>query len=87
MLITVAFSNKPDSLGNGGLERGSPLFPSIEAISAVSSPQTKAPAPNLILTLKSKPLSKIFSPSNPIPSADLIAFFNLLIANGYSARQ
>jgi hypothetical protein len=30
--------------GKGGLIRGKPLFPSIEAISAVSSPQTKAPA-------------------------------------------
>lgn len=36
----------PASAGKGGRIRGIPLLPSIEAISAVSSPQTKAPAPS-----------------------------------------
>ena len=37
--------HKPLTAGNGGLARGMPRLPSMEAMSAVSSPQTKAPAP------------------------------------------
>ncbi len=37
---------EPDVAGNGGRERGIPRLPSIEPISAVSSPQTNAPAPS-----------------------------------------
>ena len=36
---------KPASAGKGGFKVGSPRFPSIEWISAVSSPHTNAPAP------------------------------------------
>ena len=39
LLIVVGMPNTPRSAGNGGLMRGLPRFPSIELISAVSSPQ------------------------------------------------
>ena len=39
---------RPLAAGNGGRLRGMPRSPSTEAISAVSSPQTKAPAPSLM---------------------------------------
>ena len=48
LLINVGLPNKPLFAGNGGLDFGIPLSPSIEAKSAVSSPQTNAPAPSLI---------------------------------------
>ena len=41
----VGERNRPLSVGNGGLLRGSPLKPSIELKRAVSSPQIYAPAP------------------------------------------
>ena len=87
LFIIVGLPFKPDWAGNGGLGLGSPLPPSIEAIKAVSSPHTNAPAPNLNEILKSKPDPNIFSPSKPISSASLIAFLSLLIAKGYSALQ
>ena len=40
-------------------------FPSIDSKSAVSSPHTNAPAPNLISISKSKPVPNIFLPSIP----------------------
>jgi len=39
LLIVVGIPNTPNAAGNGGLIRGLPRFPSIEFISAVSSPQ------------------------------------------------
>ena len=48
LFINVGLPNKPLFAGNGGFGLGIPLSPSIEAINAVSSPQTKAPAPSLI---------------------------------------
>ena len=36
---------RPLTAGNGGLARGMPRLPSMDAMSAVSSPQTNAPAP------------------------------------------
>ena len=48
LLINVGLPNKPLFAGNGGFGRGIPLSPSIDAIRAVSSPQTNAPAPSLI---------------------------------------
>ncbi len=86
LFIMVGFSHKPFSAGKGGRERGIPLLPSMEAIRAVSSPQTNAPAPSLIFTLKEKLLPKIESPNNPTSSICLMAIFNRVIANGYSAR-
>ncbi len=47
------------------LARGSPTRPSREAISAVDSPQTKAPPPRLMRMSKAKPLPRMFSPSRP----------------------
>ena len=42
-----------------------PRLPSSEAMSAVSSPQTNAPAPRRTSTLKLKSVPRIFSPSSP----------------------
>ena len=49
LLITVGLPHNPCFTGKGGRSRGMPRFPSIEAINAVSSPHTKAPAPSLML--------------------------------------
>ncbi len=65
LLMTVGFPHKPEVVGNGGRVRGVPLLPSIEAMRAVSSPQTNAPAPTFIFTSKLNPESRIFSPRNP----------------------
>src|SRR5579862_8619996 len=46
LLIFVGFPHSPFCAGNGGLGLGLPASPSSEAINAVSSPQTKAPAPS-----------------------------------------
>src|SRR5579862_8536745 len=45
LLISVGCPHNPLSGGYGGLGTGWPRLPSIDAISAVSSPQTYAPAP------------------------------------------
>jgi len=45
--MLVGLFHNPDSAGKGGRFVGIPRLPSIEAISAVSSPHTKAPAPSL----------------------------------------
>ena len=55
LFITVGFPHRPEVVGNGGLVLGIPLLPSIDAIKAVSSPHTKAPAPSFILILKLNP--------------------------------
>src|SRR5271167_3903142 len=46
LLILVGFPQSPFWAGNGGRGRGLPACPSSDAISAVSSPQTNAPAPS-----------------------------------------
>ena len=69
LLITVGFFQRPETAGNGGLGRGSPRPPSIEAISAVSSPQTNAPAPMRTSTSKLKFEPKILLPRIPISLA------------------
>ena len=51
LFTTVGQSYKPFTAGNGGLMRGLPLLPSNDSSKAVSSPQTKAPAPSLIFIL------------------------------------
>ena len=86
LLIRVGEPHNPTSAGNGGRGRGVPRLPSIDAISAVSSPQTKAPAPSRNSTLKVKDVPKIFLPSSPKRSAWCIAVLRRLIASGYSAR-
>ena len=45
LFTLVGLSRYPFTEGNGGLLAGSPRLPSMEWISAVSSPQTNAPAP------------------------------------------
>ncbi len=65
LLMLVGLPHKPLRTGKGGRCLGIPLFPSMEAISAVSSPQTKAPAPVATCMSKLKPESRIFSPRSP----------------------
>ena len=55
----------PLSESLGGLGLGKPLSPSREATKEVDSPHTKAPAPSLIRTVKSKPEPRIFFPRSP----------------------
>ena len=52
LLMLVGLPQRPLTAGNGGRVRGMPRLPSMEAMSAVSSPQTKAPAPSLILQVE-----------------------------------
>ena len=56
-LVEVAALHGVDVLGPG-----SPTWPSSEAISAVDSPQTKAPPPRATLTSKLKPVPRMLSP-------------------------
>ena len=63
-----------------------PRPPSMEAISAVSSPQTKAPAPMRTSISKPKLLSAILGPSSPACSAWRMAVVSRFTASGYSAR-
>ena len=86
LLIRVGWPNSPSRAGYGGLGRGVPRFPSTDAIRAVSSPQTKAPAPRRTSILKLKRVPQISDPSRPTRSACRIAFRSRLIASGYSAR-
>ena len=83
---TVGLSKSPCSTVLGGLTLGMPLFPSIEAVRALPSPQTNAPAPLLICILKEKPVPNILSPKRPSSVACAIAVLSLLTARGYSAR-
>ena len=87
LFIIVGLPQRPETAGKGGRGFGIPRLPSMEAISAVSSPQTNAPAPFLILISKLKSLPRIESPINPYSLHFIIAFSSLSIANGYSARQ
>ncbi len=65
LLMTVGLPNRPLTAGNGGRGRGMPRRPSMLWISAVSSPQTNAPAPILMMISRSKPLSRMLSPERP----------------------
>ncbi|EKD25805.1 MAG: hypothetical protein ACD_79C01497G0001 [uncultured bacterium] len=85
LLIMVGFPNNPDTAGNGGLGRGMPRLPSILCIRAVSSPQTNAPAPFLIIICRFIPLSKILFPRKPYSFDFSIACSSLTMARGYSA--
>ena len=68
-LLYTSFCQYPFAAGKGGLRRGIPLSPSKDAIRAVSSPHTNAPAPALIRRSKSNPLSKMFLPRKPFSLA------------------
>ena len=83
---TVGFENTPHVAENGGRGRGSPRKPSIDFMSAVSSPQTNAPAPRRISISKSNPLPRIFLPRSPYSRACFMAISSLSTAMGYSAR-
>jgi len=62
LLMLVGFPHNPFTAGKGGLGRGVPRFPSMEAMRAVSSPQTKAPAPSFSFTSKAMVEPKMFWP-------------------------
>ena len=87
LLMMVGLLQRPETAGNGGRGVGIPRSPSIDWIRAVSSPQTKAPAPSLILILKPNPEPRISSPNKPCSSACFIASRSRSSARGYSARQ
>ena len=86
LFIIVGSPHTPFTAGNGGLGLGIPRSPSIDSRSAVSSPQTNAPAPNRISISKLKSLPRILSPKKPSSLDCFIAVFSLLMAKGYSAR-
>ena len=65
LLMLVGLPYRPFWAGNGGRDRGRPDWPSSDAISAVSSPHTKAPAPSTSSMSKSKPRPSTFSPRTP----------------------
>src|SRR5208337_4188062 len=86
LLMFVGLAHSPLLAGKGGLNRGMPRLPSMEAMRAVSSPHTNAPAPSLIFTEKLKAEPKMFLPRNPLARASLMECFKRWTAFGYSAR-
>ena len=86
LLMTVGFPHSPLVAGKGGLGRGSPNPPSMEARRAVSSPQTKAPAPRTMVMSKLKLVPKTPSPNSPNSSARATAWVTRSTASGYSSR-
>ena len=54
LLSTLGLPQRPLWAGKGGRGRGSPRLPSIEVMSAVSSPQTKAPEPLAIVQVEAE---------------------------------
>ena len=86
LFIFVGLPRYPLTAGNGGRGRGIPLLPSIDAIRAVSSPQTNAPAPSRISISNEKPLPRILSPKRPFWRTHSSAAIVLLTARGYSVR-
>ena len=84
LFILVGLPQSPLRTGKGGRCLGIPLFPSIEAISAVSSPHTKAPEPLAIFISKLNPEPNIFSPRIPISFACFKAIPIFSTARGYS---
>src|SRR3954462_7804705 len=87
LLIVVGCANTPLTAGNGGLMRGLPRRPSIEFISAVSSPQMYAPAPRCTQTLTVLPVPIAFLPRMPAAYASLIAFSTRTIGSENSPRM
>ena len=86
LLMTVGLPHNPDSAGNGGLGDGMPRRPSIEAMSAVSSPHTNAPAPSMTFRQKRMPVPMQLSPRMPAAVASATALRTRFTASGYSAR-
>ena len=62
LLMSVGRSHRPATAGYGGRGTGVPRPPSIEAISAVSSPHTNAPAPSRTSTSNENSVSRIELP-------------------------
>jgi len=86
LFSTVGQSKRPCSTVRGGFTRGIPRLPSIEAVRALPSPQTKAPAPRFIWRWKRFPEPRILSPKSPAEVSCSMAIFSRSTANGYSAR-
>ena len=86
LLSTVGSAQRPCSMVRGGLTRGMPRLPSMEAVRALPSPHTKAPAPRLTWMWKEKSASMMCSPRRPYSSALAMADLSRLTASGYSAR-
>ena len=61
-------------------------MPSMDSMRAVSSPQTKAPAPILMFRSQEKPVPRMFSPNRPRLRACSMALLSRSTARGYSAR-
>ena len=61
-------------------------MPSMDAVKAEPSPQTKAPAPRFTWRWKEKSVPRMWSPSRFISWALAMAVFRRLTARGYSAR-
>jgi len=87
LLIRVGLRHSPETAGYGGRGRGVPRPPWTEAISAVSSPHTNAPAPRRSSTWNSKGVSAMPAPSSPARPARRMAVLSRATARGYSARQ
>ena len=88
LLISVGLPHRPDWAGKGGRSRGIPRRPSTEAISAVSSPQTNAPAPSLMLRCATENrLPSKAAPSQPRCSHSASAARTRRTASGYSWRM
>ena len=62
LLMSVGRSHRPATAGYGGRGVGVPRPPSMEAISAVSSPHTNAPAPSRMSTSKPNSVSITAAP-------------------------
>ena len=82
----VGLPYRPLSTERGGFVRGMPRLPSIDAVMAEPSPQTNAPAPQLMCIWKLKPLPRMLSPSSPSSFACSMATVSRCTAMGYSAR-
>ncbi len=86
LLITVGLPQRPLCDGKGGLGEGMPRLPSMDAIIAVSSPHTNAPAPSITCKSKLYEEPNICLPNIPALYASWMAFRILFTASGYSAR-
>ncbi len=87
LLMTVGRPQRPLTAGNGGRGLGMPRLPSMDWRSAVSSPQTNAPAPKRSSISKSKPEPRMSLPRSPSSRAWAIATSRRWMASGYSARM
>ena len=87
LLMMVGQPHSPLMAGKGGFGVGIPRSPSMERRRAVSSPQTKAPAPRRISMSKSKPEPRMSLPKSPSSWACFMAIWRRSMASGYSARM